>query len=355
MPTGLKTIYGFVREEQQGSFAFLKEDITERLLVECHNVTDDLFDLQTTLPAYGQASGNMPDGSTITFTLWVSTHPQAAYLTLISAPSVKRAEDGSAFWIIELEYKVDVSNLTTGDIRQRPDQKTTNPDLPASQREQIVFPWDRPAVWTSSTRLVKHSTYLKPNGNPIVHANGFPILTPVDVDMVHEVHTFTFNIPYVNFDYDRDISTFVNGYNKVQLWQKPQYAWKLTSANVNEQYETLNVPVTGNQFTAHYVSVTLTFEYNPETWDLIIIDKHTFQLVLVNGAPTHLPIPVNARGDFAQEPWPLLANGEAVPWNNNNPQNYAQLQTGWNPANSPQGDIKNMVLGYRLTIPGVAP
>jgi hypothetical protein len=307
MPTGVKNICGFIRDSTTGNFGFLNEKVTETLRVEAYNVTDTLMDIQDSLPAYGTASGNMPDGTTITFTIHISRHPHRSRLLLLSAPSIRKVKGSGAWWDINLTYGMDADKT-----------KTTNPEQenPGTQNV-IVLPWQQPPIWNFQTTEVDHDSFVKRwSGEQITMTNGLPITRPIRRKMSHEVNSFTFNIAWNDLDIE-DIRKFKGMLNKQTLWGHLPGTVKCRSISINEQFKRMNTQTDeADKFVVHFAQVQTSFEYNPMGWAPRILSASTLQAVpiIATGTVAYLPIPTNERGDFADEPWPLDINGLAIPY-----------------------------------------
>lgn len=344
MPAGLKTIHGFQRDRQTGSFPLLVEEVNETLLVECHSALDDIFDLQDSLPGFGGASANMPDGSTITFSLYISKHPNRDRLTLLDASNVRRAPDKGAYWLIDLKYGF-VPN---------PDQSVTNPNNP-QQSQQIVYPWQKPPVWSSSSKIVDHFTFRKPDGTLIRHANKLVITEPIRVPMAHEVYSFSFARPYGSFNPEA-IRQYMGGLNKTILWGGQPGTWKLTGKNENEQWQQFRGE---GQFESNvrFITTSLTFEWNPEGWKEEKVSMSTKQLVTVDGVERLTKIIIDWDGNIARSPWPLLTDGSASPFEpaSIDPTQFALINHGWDFQNQIQPDIRTLAIQLGLYAGGVAP
>lgn len=344
---GVASLHGFQREEVNVDFKFLNEEVNETLLIEADSVLDRWDQIQDDLPAYGGASGNMPDGSTITFTLGRSPHPHRSRLILREATNLRKVKNSGNFWEIDLLYNMDVS-----------DQEVQDPQDPENS-QVIILPWQKAPVWQAGNSITEHETFQKPNGDLIRHTNGAPITEPISVPLQHTSHTFTWNIKWDILDYDRDIEKYVNSINKQTMWNKPVGTWKLTNTSATEMWERIpfDEDVSG-EYSFHYARITATFEHNPEGWNTAPFSKSTWELSVISLSPLLYglaPITVNSRGDFAEEPWPLQDDGTAVPYNSLDDSNlYARIDTGWTPADQPASvDIWDFADRWNLSIPGV--
>jgi hypothetical protein len=339
--------HGFEREQSKLSAKFLSESVDETLLIEVDDVFERWDEIQDALPAYGAASGNMPDGSTITFTLGRSPHPHRSRLILREASPLKKVPNSGTFWTVKLRYEMDIS-----------DQETEDPADPQNSNV-IVLPWQRPPQWQASAKIVEHETFDKPNGDAILHTNNLPLNKPISVPLQHTTHTFTWNIKWAALDYDRDLESYANRMNKQTMWEKPPGTWKLTNISASEAWERIpfddDVP---GEYSFHFARVTASFEYNPEGWNKAPYSKSTYAYSAISLSPLILgyaPIPVNSRGDLAKEPWPLKDDGFAVDYNDiNDRSQYARLDTGWTADDQPGiYDIYDFASRWNLNVPGV--
>lgn len=320
MPTGFKQDYNFIREDFSMSASWGKQTVQETRLVECYNVTDTGFDLQDTLPAYGTP------GQPITYTVGLSPHPHRPNLILKEISEVTRSSEdrGGPFWNIRLEYATPdfMSGGSPGETKK---QKRRDQRIDQNNRV-IVYPWNEPAIWSSGSREAMVDRWEDPDGNTLRHTNGLPLEEPIKVPLNTNSHSFTFNIAFEDFDYDRDFEPYMGRINTVQL--KPQFGQdaevhcvKLDAMSFSEHYDTVDYQVPDNQSEQggyrtyyediHYITVNVTFIVDPSGFDIKYISRHTMQFVEGWGLA---PIAINSRGDYATSPWPLKPNGEAVPF-----------------------------------------
>ena len=320
---GIKRIDGFLKEKQRAKPEWGSMSIVETVLIETTSATDNIIDLLSALPAAPNTiTSSNPKG--ISFTFDVSLHPDSNVFVLRSAGEVKQAEQGACFWEIELTY----ATFSIAELVGVDSGSGSNPKKRIDQR--VTSPIDRPVVWNSSTSIVTKETYRHAtNGNPIILTNLLPITTPVKHEEVHETHTFAYNVAFDSYDH----STYRPFEGKVNSSSCMGFATgtlKFSSFQANEEYESIGQGVTKTEY--HYVRVTLTFEYNPSGWvdDAKLVSMSTLQLIPVIPpfVAFYAQILVSAT-EYAQEPWPLDANGLAIPYDNNNPANYGYIDHGY--------------------------
>lgn len=320
MPTGFKEDFGFIREEQRGSFQWGKQTVRETRRVECHNVTDDLFHLQDTLPGYGTP------GEPITYTIGLSPHPRRANLVLRDVTGIERCSEdrGGSFWDISLEYATPdfMSGEGTSESKR---QKRRDQRIDQNNRV-IVYPWDEPPIWSSTSRETLVDRWKDANGLQLIHTNGLPLQEPVRIPANLRGHNFTFNVRFDDFDYTNDFEPYEGMINSVPMKtffgeDAEEFCVKLESIGFTEHYDTIDYQVPDNQSeqggeqtfyeNIRYISVNVSFLVDPAGFKISYISRHTLQYVDGFGPA---PIQINSRGDIATAPWPLKPNGEAVPY-----------------------------------------
>lgn len=318
---GLKLIHGFIHEKQKVKPEWGNVTVTETVLIEMDSPSDRIVSIVGLLPSYpASPSGTNPKG--LSFTFDSSPHPDNSALVLRTASDLTQVPNSASFWTIELNYSVfNMAELSTGLIGLA--TGSTNPRHRKDQRE-FVDPEDRPVVWNMSTSIVRKETYMHENGlAPIVHANGLPLTEPYMYEEVHETHTFSYNIPYSVFDHD-DFAPYVGKVSSAACLGEAADKFKFISFTANEEYESNGIGLTKTEY--HYVRVTLSFEKNPSGWssDYKLVSMSTVQLV----AGKLIPININS-SEYAQEPWPLLADGTAAQYDALDPTTFALVDHGY--------------------------
>lgn len=340
MPTGVKKVLGFLREETSPKPFLDRTECTEVCRVEVYNTTDNWVQLFNTLPASGSPGTIGFNPQQITFTFGTSFHPLTNNLYLQAAPSIKKFSP--TFWDITLQY-------SNAQYQLQPSGQNQNPKDRKDQKYQN--PLSRPPVWTSSSNIVQQETMTKgPNpiagaiGDFIVHENKLGLTDPYMKDEIHTVHTFAFNRNYTSFDFATDIKPYLGKVSTATIFDATvAEQYKMTSCTCSEEYESVGQ---GDTYTLyHFIRITVSFEFNPSGWikDAKLVSKSTQQLV----AGELQPIIINARKALAYEPWPLLVGGLAAPYTALNPANYAVLDTGY-----PETvNLSTFVSAYSLAVP----
>lgn len=318
---GLKLIHGFLHDKQKAKPEWGNITITETVLIEMESPSDRIISLIGLLPAHpASPSSTNPKG--LSFTFDTSPHPDSSALILRTASDLTQVQGSATFWTVELSYSVfSVAELSVGLIGLA--GGSTNPRQRKDQREYID-PEDRPFVWNMSTSIVRKETYMHENGlGPIVHANGLPLTEPYSYEETHETHTFSYNIPYSVFD-DDDFAPYVGKVDSGDCLGKGVGKIKFVSFTANEEHESNGNGLTKVEY--HYVRVTLSFEYNPSGWaeDYKLVSMSTVQLV----AGELIAINTSAT-EYAQEPWPLLADGTAAQYDALDPTTFALVDHGY--------------------------
>jgi hypothetical protein len=318
---GLKLIHGFVHEKQKAKPEWGNMTVSETVLFEMESPSDRIVSLLGLLPSYpASPSATNPKGLSFTFDL--SPHPDTNALVLRTASDLTQVPGSATFWTIELGYSVfNTSELTSG----LAGFANSNPN-PRHRKDQRAFidPIDRPVVWNMSTSLVRKETYMHENGAaPIVHANGLPLTEPYSYEETHETHTFSYNIDYNVFDHG-DFSDYVGRVDSVGILGAASHKFKFIAFTANEEYESNGNGLDKTEY--HYVRVSLSFEYNPSGWleDAKLVSMSTVQLV----AGELIAININPT-EYAQEPWPLLADGTAAQYDALDPTTFALVDHGY--------------------------
>lgn len=335
---GIKLIHGFVHGKQKAKPDWGSIVITETVLIETDSpVNNNLLSLLAALPAgTGIVTANNPKG--IAFTFDVSAHPDSGYFILRTAGELLQADGSGCFWTVELNY----SNQTYlqlmggyggGGGGGSSPKGETNPKQRKDQRE-VLDPLAKPVVWTRSTSIVQKETYLKAGGaSPIIHTNLLPITSPYRYEEVHTTHTFSYNINYGAYT-DATYEPYVGKISDGVVWGYAAGKVKFTSLSATEEFQSNGDNV--NKIDYHFVRVVMSFEVNPSGWDndAKLVSMSTLQLKLqppVGIIPAYYyygKIPISET-EYAQEPWPLLSTGAAVPYDDNDPADYGYVDTGY--------------------------
>lgn len=326
----LKAILGRKLESQNFTATWGVNTCTEEWLVEMDSPLEDQATVALYLPAYGQTEP--------TFTIGYSPHPSRSDLVLKSCDGIREAPDGRPFWIVSVTYE---SPQFMNELIPREDQGRGNVGKKKrvdNNGDSIIAPWDEPPTWSSSTRTVNVTRYHDSVGRLLRHANGLPLTEGVNVELLLEVHQFTWNVPYAGFNYATKVRPYINTLSYTDVFNLVPYRVLCETISCTENYRDVSVPTPDGQSqtttTFHFVTLNATFVIdrnfnfeNPRSYfqeryrfvSMSTVEKIVFALV-----PTYLPITINARGDVAQAPWPLLSAakaaalgkqfGEAVPY-----------------------------------------
>lgn len=328
---GLKQIIGFLHEPQDLSATWGVVTIREQCLIEMDSPLEDIVDVQASLTAYD--FGVTPEP---TFTIGLSYHPERTDLILKQANNVRAHVSGRPYWVVDLTYEtgqwldklLNNENQGQGNVG-RVKRFDTTPGTGEVATQIIKYPWDEPPTWNASTRRVRVNIFHDINGDPLLHANGLPILEGVSAELDLEVHTFTWNVEYDAFTYSEDIAPFIGRVNAETVFGAIEDHVLLENCTCVENYRTVNLAVpagqssTGATATHHFVTCTATFVIDRRT-DSVLgyfreanrrVSMHTLQKVAVQGGGFELgPININTVGDRATAPWPLAPNGIAIPF-----------------------------------------
>ena len=179
------------------------------------------------------------------------------------------------------------------------------------------------------------------------------------------------------FTFKTDIAPFIGKINDAKVFTGLRKHVLLETCSAVENYRTQNIGVRDGQASAgavathHFVTITATFVIDRRTAVQGYfreanrrVSMHTMQTpapVLVGPQLGYVPIPVNARGDFAQSPWPLaslaytnanaLWRGAAFPYDKLT--NAVPETDFWiiDPLYPEEADLTTFVEFYGLTIP----
>ena len=312
-------------------------------LVRMTSPLEDSTDVQYYLPSFNQQAEP-------TFTIGLSHYPGRPDLLLKECSGIKEDQNaGRPFWRVAVTYETGqwMRDMFPGEDRGRGNAGTrdkvyeTGTGGTPEEKQVIVFPWDEPVVWSADTRTVTVTKYHDANGGVLLHPNGLPITEGIEIPLELEVHTFTWNKQYAEFDYE-DISQYIGKINSQQIDSFKNADIKHVMCeriSVVENRRPVNIGTPAGQSVAgtnaehHFVTLTAVFVIDRRpTFEgdqgyfrdaHRRVSKHTLGLLAPNTSPVLLnpllPIPINGRGDFAQEPWPLTPLGQGFP--------FADLQT----------------------------
>ena len=326
----LSTIHGFLLEPQTLSAEWGTVRIRETCLIEMQSPLDDIVDVQSVLPAFG--NGTSPTVEP-TFTIGLSYHPERTDLILKSADNVRMHEAGRPYWLVDLTYETAqwINEALGGiSITESANPSKGNNKRPAklTGNQTVIYPWDEPVIWSGGTKTVKATVYNDSLGFKLLHANGLPITEGIDIDITLEHHQFNWNLRHSAFDYVTDIAPYVGKINDAVI---PDFGAAiaqsvlLESLTATENYRTVSIPVpvgqssTGATETHHFFAMSASFlidrrgtaqgyfrEANRR------VSMHT-QQVVTDGIDTWLDsIPINDFGTVAKAPWPLLSDAAAA-------------------------------------------
>lgn len=246
----------------------------------------------------------------LTFTFGQSRHPDNPLLYLDDVGQIKYS---GLLYKVPLIYRQPPLTVWKQD-KERRDQIMTNPkDDDPDTNTPIINPTSKPCIYTRSSRTVERETYFKPDGITLIkHTNGLPLRQPIKVPVQETVHTFTWNKSWASLILSdiRNIEGKVNSVsiNRGLLFIQEGKA-KVESISLTEEYETPNQSTT----VFHYARLTMTLVENPFGFEFKIPSMSTRQRKAI-GVNQLIPIVINARGDKATEPWPLDADGIAIPF-----------------------------------------
>jgi hypothetical protein len=330
-------IEGLLLESETMSAEWGKVTITGTVLIRMDSPLENVSAVQAQLPAYDFGVTAEP-----TFTIGLSSYPGRPDLVLKTAPSVREHEAGRPWWLVDMQWE---SAQWLNEMLPKEDQGKGNGGRPkkikendgtaAIPKEVVLAPYLEPPTWSSATRSVKATKFHDATGAPLLHANYLPVTEGVDVDFLLEVHTYTFNVNAVGFNYLEDIAPYINKISSVDIpnfhGAKAKHVL-CEDITCTENYRTVNLGVPDGQDgtdankTYHYYTLNARFVIDRRNTEHGYfreanrrVSMHTLQMVttIAGGTSTvsHVPIPVNTRGDVAESPWPLLPSGAAVPYN----------------------------------------
>lgn len=327
-------LIGFEHDGQNLSAVWGSQTVRESLLIKMDSPLQDVLDVQAALPAYD--GGITPEP---TFTIGRSYHPERPDLVLKEAPSVRvHPEGGRPYFLVDLVYETAtwVDQQVSFPGEQRPKGNVGRKKI-FNGANNIKYPWDEPPTWSGGTESVRLTTYRSapdddnPNGLVLRHANGLPLTEGIDIEIMLESHTFTWNVSYSSFSWKDDVAPYVGKLNSANCFTYAPLSVFLKSVTAVENYRTVNIPTssgestTGATATHHFVTLTATFlidtrETTHGYWREATrrVSMHTLQKVPATIIPpiiyTYIPIDVNDRGDKAVAPWPLDPLGQAIPY-----------------------------------------
>jgi len=379
---GLASIEGFLLESEQMSAEWGNVKVSTSLLIRMDSPLENVSAVQAALPKFDYGVTAEP-----TFTIGLSYYPGRTDLILRRAPSVREHPSGRPWWLVDLEYEagdwlnqhLPGEDQGRGKIGQKKKLKpATDPAAPPGAEEPNDNPLNEPPTWSSSTRTVTATRWHHAAGNLLTHTNGLPLTEGIQVPLQLEVHTFTWNVNYDTFDYDTDVKPYIGKVNSGlvgRLKSAQEYHALCETINCAEYQRTYNIGTVngqpGGQGTAHYVTLNATFVVDRSTYGPNVpaayqfgyfreahrrVSMHTMQ------APppalfgyTLVPIAINSRGDMAQSPWPLDANGLAIPYTDlNNPAVGLNPITdfGWIDVGMPEtADLAQFCIDHDLRVP----
>jgi hypothetical protein len=324
----LKAILGRKLESQNFTATWGVNTCTEEWLVEMDSPLEDQATVALYLPAYGQTEP--------TFTIGRSPHPSRPDLVLKSCDGIREAPDGRPFWVVSVTYEtpqfMNEGNLSFPREDQGKGNIARKKRIDPATNDSIIEPWNEPPTWSSSTRTVQVTRYHDANNVLLRHANGLPLTEGIQSEIILEVHQFTWNVRYSTFTYTTKVRPFINKLNSTTCFGRPPGYVLCESITCTENYRDATVPTPDGQSTTiqtyHFVTLNATFvidrrqafansfSYFREAYRRV--SMHTVERILlpnpVTGIveATYLPININARGDVAEAPWPLLSSTKAA-------------------------------------------
>jgi len=324
---GLKQIIGFLHEAQDLSATWGIHTCREQCLIEMDSPMEDVIDVQMALPAYDFNITPEP-----TFTLGLSYHPSRSDLLLKQVNGVKIHQSGRPFWIVDITYETGNFLNTSDGFSTVPTRVDDTTGTVAQPKAIIVYPWEKPVIWHSSTRAVQVTRFRSSTGVMLRHSNFLPLTEGIEIPMNLQVHQFTWNVQATGFNYSTQISPYIGKINSVQVddfYNAPIGHVLLESLTCAENYETVTLATPTGQAsqdgTHHYITLSATFVIDERTAVVSPeghfresnrrVSMHTQELI--NGGVANMayaPIPINDKGDFAQSPWPLRDDGSAYPY-----------------------------------------
>lgn len=324
---GLKQIIGFLHEAEDLSGSWGIHTCREQCLIEMDSPMEDVIDVQMGLPAYDFGVTSEP-----TFTLGLSYHPSRSDLILKQVNGVRVHQSGRPFWVVDITYETaNFLNVSNG-FSTVPTRVEEVGGTSATPKTIIIRPWEEPVIWNSSTRAVQTTRFKDADGDTLLHANFLPLTEGIEIPMNLQVHQFSWNVQATGFNYSTDIAPYIGKINNAQIndfYNAPAKHVLCESITCSEQYKTVGFGTPDGQASAdgtyHYIAINATFVIDERSAAASPdghfresnrrVSMHTLERSPVMGGGFALtPIPVNARGDFAQSPWPLAPSGIGVPY-----------------------------------------
>lgn len=332
---GLKAIHGGLLDSQNFTATFGSNVIEEELLIEMDSPLERQNDVVTSLPIFGQ-------NSFWTFSIGISRHPYRTDLILKSCNGVRQAPEGRPFWIVSVTYETPRWDTPTnrgedigrGNVERKKRINETDPNNP----KPIKAPWEEPPTWSSATRMVRITKFHDSDGILLRHANGLPVTDGIDVEIMLEAHSFTWNVPWQGFSYATKVRPYLNKLNNDTVFGKGMGYVYLENCTCTENYRESTTPAVDGQAGGtdpyHFATLNATFIIDPRNLannaptyfveSYRRVSMHTMQKLVFAGKEVFVPIVINSRGDYAEAPWPLLSEtkanaigkqfGEAVPY-----------------------------------------
>ena len=361
---GLKQIIGFLHEAEDLSGSWGVHTCREQCLIEMDSPMEDVIDVQMGLPAYDFGVTSEP-----TFTLGLSFHPSRSDLILKQVNGVRVHQSGRPFWVVDITYETaNFLNVSNG-FSTVPTRVEEVGGTSATPKTIIIRPWEEPVIWNSSTRAVQTTRFRGATGVMLRHSNFLPLTEGIEIPMNLQVHQFSWNVQATGFNYSTQIAPYIGKINNAQIndfYNAPIGHVLLESITCSEQYKTVGFGTPDGQASAdgtyHYIAINATFVIDERTAVVSPaghfresnrrVSMHTQELI--NGGVANMayaPIPINAKGDFAQSPWPLRDDGSAYP--------YADMDTAdpdvdfyiIDPLYPIEADLSAFVTTHSLAIP----
>lgn len=317
--TYINQIIGFDRAKEDASSRNSQFIISETVRVETTSAVVRAAQVVSELPIYGAPGTLAFNPCGLTFTIGKSRHPDNANFVLESLDGMSLEGDDSHVYAINITYAEPIPwTISFDNASQRKDQKVKKPDaVDPADEVVIVDPTERPAVFTRRSKPYIRQSRFDFNGNIIKHTNGLPVTKPVPLLAVNAAYSWSWYILATAYS-EKEFVDMENKCNSdtltIQQGNGASYVFspeiiKCVSITANEEWQT----PTGATSTFHVVKITASFEaFDTEltdTWNTPPISLHTIKRT---PGGLMLPIDINARGDKAQEPWPLYPNGDAI-------------------------------------------
>lgn len=325
-------LIGFEHDDQNLSAVWGSQTVRESLLIKMDSPLQDVLDVQAALPAYD--GGITPEP---TFTIGRSYHPERPDLVLREAPSVRvHPEGGRPYFLVDLVYET-----ATWLDKVLPEEDQGRGNVGRKKRldgsNNIKFPWDEPPTWSGGSESVRFTVYKEAFGPLLRHANQMPLTEGIDVDLMLESHTFTWNVPYDTFTWADDIGQYIGKVNSEVCFNCAPTSVLLKSCTAVENYRTVNIPLssgessTGSTATHHFVTITATFLIDERGKDLDPllhagfvgyfreanrrVSMHTMELANIGTilVPVYAYRPIKLNEiDNVKAPWPMLSQSKAT-------------------------------------------